>query len=273
MLNFRARISSLRDVFRHPNWRGFCPLCEAPARFIAYSDWHRDDLRCTTCRSLPRERALMCVIAAVRPDWRQLAIHESSPGSEGLSAKLKRECPGYVATQYDRSIPFGERHPFGHRSEDLEAQTFADATFDLVLTQDVFEHLFHPEDAIREIARTLKPGGAYLMTVPITNKERPTARRASLVDGETVHHSPPQHHGNPIDPNGSLVTIDWGYDIAAILSEASGMATTIETFDDRSRGLQAEYLDVVVCRRLNDAPSGPGRGMQGRQPPVVGTQP
>jgi SAM-dependent methyltransferase len=215
----------------------------------------------------------MCAIAAIQPDWRRLAIHESSPGQGGLSAKLQRECPLYVASQYDRSIRFGERHPFGHRSEDLEAQTFGDASFDLVVTQDVFEHLFRPDEAIREIARTLKPGGAYLMTVPLVGKEQPTTRRASLIGGEVVHHLEPQHHGNPIDPNGSLVTIDWGYDIAAILSEASGMPTTIESFDDPRRGLQAEYLDVVVCRKP-DAPNWKpvDRGLEEGLQPLAGNR-
>jgi SAM-dependent methyltransferase len=249
MFGLSAQVRTVRDALRHPSWRGFCPVCEAPARFIAYSDWLRDALLCSRCRSLPRERALMSVIDAVRPDWRKVAIHESSPGPGGLSAKLKRECPGYVASQYDLSIAFGAQHPYGHRSENLEAQTFADESFDLVVTQDVFEHLFHPEAAIREIARTLKPGGAYVMTVPILNKERPTERRASLVEGEVVHHAPPVHHGNPIDPNGSLVTVDWGYDIADALAEASGLAVTIEAFDDAKRGMTAEYMDVVICRK------------------------
>ncbi|WP_371419407.1 methyltransferase domain-containing protein [Bradyrhizobium sp. CCBAU 051011] len=35
---------------------------------------------------------------------------------------------------------------------------FADDTFDLVITQDVFEHIFRPDLAISDIARTLKIG-------------------------------------------------------------------------------------------------------------------
>jgi SAM-dependent methyltransferase len=249
MFAIPARLRSLWDASRRPGWRGWCPVCEASARFVAYSDWFRDDLRCNGCGSIPRERALMRVLGAVRPDWREAAIHESSPGQGGLSAKLRRECPGYVESQFDTAIPFGASSPKGYRSETLEAQTFPDETFDIVITQDVFEHLFDPEAAIREIARTLKPGGACLMTVPLVNKERPAERRASLEGGEVVHHAPPVHHGNPIDPEGALVTIDWGYDIAEALASSSGMATTIECLDDHSQGIEAEYLDVVICRK------------------------
>jgi SAM-dependent methyltransferase len=249
MLAIPARLRSLWDRYGRPGWRGWCPICEGPTRFVAYGDWHRDDLRCIRCASIPRERALMRLIDAVRPDWRDGAIHESSPRIGGLSAKLRRECLGYVESQFDAETPLGALSARGYRSEDLERQTFADGIFDLVITQDVFEHLFDPKAAIREIARTLRPGGAYLMTVPLVNKERPTAWRASLENGAVAHHAPPQHHGSPIDPNGSLVTVDWGYDIAQTLAEASGMATTIECLEDRSQGIQAEYLDVVICRK------------------------
>jgi hypothetical protein len=59
------------------------------------------------------------------PDWRRLRIHESSPEIRGLSAKLARECPGYVASQYDPTTTFGTLEPVGRwRSEDLERQSF-----------------------------------------------------------------------------------------------------------------------------------------------------
>jgi len=231
---------------RLPNWSGWCPICEAPARFYALGDWYRDQLRCDGCGSIPRERALMAVIAEHFPKWRELKIHESSPGKRGVSRKLQAECPGYVASQYDTSLPAGARHPDGYLCENLESQTFLDHAFDLVVTQDVFEHVFRPDLAIREIGRTLKPGGAYVMTAPLVNKAHASRRRASLDHGEVVHHEEPQFHGNPIDPNGSLVTVDWGYDIAEFLTQHSGMPTTLFSFDDLSRGLRAEYLEVIV---------------------------
>jgi len=38
--------------------------------------------------------------------------------------------------------------------------------FDLVITQDFFEHVLRPAKAFAEIARTLKPGGALIYAVP-----------------------------------------------------------------------------------------------------------
>ena len=43
---------------------------------------------------------------------------------------------------------------------------FADASFDAVLCSQVFEHVFTPEDFLREINRVLRPGGYLVLTVP-----------------------------------------------------------------------------------------------------------
>ena len=132
----------------------------------------------------------------------------------GLSAKLAAECPGYVATHHDPSIPFGSRHPVGgHRCEDLERLTFATASFDVVITQDVFEHVFDADAAFREVQRTLRAGGAHLFTVPLVRGTQPSRQRAVRGAEGIRHLEPPQYHGNPMSEDGSLVTWDWGHDI------------------------------------------------------------
>lgn len=256
---------------------GFCPVCEQASTFRAHSPtaafgpgdpWLRDHFLCLSCNALPRERALFAVLAQLRPDWRRLAVHESSPGTVA-SQRLADQAPGYLASQYDPTVPWGSRHPQGGwRSENLEAQTFADASFDLVITQDVMEHVFAPDLALCEIARTLKPGGLHICTVPIVNKEKPSVRRAGRRrDGTIEHFLEPIFHDNPMDPNGSLVTIDWGYDIAAWWDRASGMSTTIWSIEDMDRGISGEYIEVLVSRKLGipdlsgDAPPIRRRGL------------
>ena len=232
------------------SWPGVCPICEKPVRFFAKHSWYRDWLLCGSCGSVPRERALMSVLKMLYPEWRGLSIHESSPSGRGASVMLRRECPSYLASQYDLAIPFGGMHSTGwYRSEDLEQQTLPDEAFDIVVTQDVFEHLFHPDRAIQEIARTLRPGGAHIMTVPIVNKSDPSHRRASIADGQVVHRMEAQYHGNPMSADGSLVTVDWGYDIADYLAHHSGLSTVLFHLDDLSQGIRAEYIEVVVSRK------------------------
>src|SRR5690349_21616709 len=80
-----------------PRWTGYCPICERETRFLALGNYYRDQLICRSCRSIPRERALIRVIEQLYPQWRTLRIHESSPAAGGASLKLKQECVGYTA--------------------------------------------------------------------------------------------------------------------------------------------------------------------------------
>lgn len=43
---------------------------------------------------------------------------------------------------------------------------FADATFDAVLCSQVLEHVFTPEEFLREVRRVLRPGGRLLLATP-----------------------------------------------------------------------------------------------------------
>jgi LPS sulfotransferase NodH len=243
---------------------GRCPICEREVRFLATSDkpmpaqlhgrWFRNELRCSHCKSPPRERAIAQVLEEARPGWRGLAIHESSPGGWAFSAKLRRECAGYVPTQFDPSFPFGQMHPSGRwRNETLEAQTFADESFDIVIAQDVFEHLFDPARAAAEIARTLRPGGLCLMTVPVVRRHEPSQRRAALVAGELRHLLPEQYHGNPVGDGRSLVTVDWGYDIGPYLSAASGLNFALLVLDDMRIGVR-DWANVVLAGAKSPLP-------------------
>lgn len=229
---------------------GYCPICAAPTRFSAERIWFRDYLRCERCGSIPRERALFAVVEMYYPHWRELPMHESSPGSRGASPKFAAESTSYVPTHFYPNLELGKSDSQGRvRNENLEAQTFPDESFDLVITQDVFEHLFHPDRAIAEIGRTLRPGGAHICTVPITRKAQPSVRRASIEGNEIVHHLEPQYHGNPISQDGSLVTVDWGYDITGYLAKHSGLEVTTVFIDDIDRGIRAEFIEVLVCRK------------------------
>lgn len=228
--------------------KGYCPCCDKKVVFavLNFNPWLRDYFRCTNCFSIPRERALMVIIDKYYPDWRNLSIHESSPGHKGTSAKLKKYCAAYVPSQYYPNQPLGTIID-SNKNEDLENLTFSDESFDLVITQDVMEHVYEPEKAFQEIARTLKKGGAHIFTTPLINKHKPTEKWAVKgTDGKPVFLHTPEYHGNPVNDEGSPVTMHWGFDIVEHIKEATGMKSVIEYIDDLNMGIRAEYIEVVV---------------------------
>jgi SAM-dependent methyltransferase len=213
--------------------KGKCPICEQEVEFYSDHEWFRDHYQCSRCHSIPRERALIVALEMFYPNWRSLNVHESSPSGRGVSLKLKNECPGYVASHFYPDFPLGAKHPDGFWCENLENLTLRDESLDLFITQDVMEHVLNPSVAFREIARTLKRGGAHICTVPMVNKSRPSHLRAKTGDqGAIVYLSEPQYHGNPFDPQGSLVCTDWGYDICDFIFKASDLYTTMVYIDD-----------------------------------------
>jgi SAM-dependent methyltransferase len=132
---------------------------------------------------------------------------------------------------------------------------------DIFITQDVLEHVFHPERAIAEIHRVLKPGGAHVFTAPKHKGLAETVQRAAIdATGEVQYLLPAEYHGNPIGDNKALVTYDYGHDFERLLSIWSG--TTVRVFHtvDRGRGIDAEFNEVFViakqgARHENEAPA------------------
>lgn len=221
--------------------QGYCPICEAPAQFIAEQAWLRDYYLCVVCRSIPRQRALVHLLNQLRPDWKILHIHESSPSLWFF----RDHCSNYSFSYYfDDITPGTSRH--GARCENLEQLTFPDQTFDLVITQDVLEHLFEPDRALAEISRVLRPGGMHIFTTPRHKDLLQSRPRARFENGCVLHTLEAIYHGNPISTEGSLVTWDYGVNFIELAEHWSGYQTSVYVLHDRRLGLDGEFMDVFV---------------------------
>lgn len=229
---------------------GYCNCCDRKVNFIATDSWLRDSFKCDNCSCIPRERALMQAIIDNYPNWKDLQIHESSPGKRGHSVRLTNECKNYFTSQYfpDEDSGITIR---GFQNENLEKQTFADSIFDLVVTADVMEHVYDSESVFKEIHRTLKPGGAHIFSVPLINRFEPTQQWAKKgSDGNPVFLFEPEWHGNPVDKKGSPVTWHWGYDIIDHISQWTGAQCKIIYYDNLDLGIRAEFREIIIAKKL-----------------------
>lgn len=230
---------------------GYCPVCEKETIFLAREYGLRDHYRCIRCGCIPRNRAIIKILQSLRPNWRTLTIHESSPTHGYISEKFKSECDNYTFSYYDEKNELGEMYKNDKRysNQNLEEMTFENNSFDVFITSDVFEHILNPWKAFNEINRVLRHNGIHIFTTPLYPFIR-TRSRIRITDKEVVNVLPPIYHGNPISQKGSLVTYDWGGDIVEKIYKNSGMKSEIYQFqcteENYKMGLEGDFLFVIV---------------------------
>ncbi len=211
---------------------GFCFVCGVPSVFpmdaehswmeggVRRLNW-RERLICPTCGLNCRMRAGLHLIDLVLKPGQGSAIYATEQLTAFFS-HLQKRYPWAVGSEYlGPDFPRGALDERGLRHETVEDLSFGDATLDLLITEDVMEHVAEPVRALQEFSRVLKPGGVLLLSVPFDERRRTTVRRASRqADGTVVHHLPPAYHVDPLDPQGCLVFSDFGWDLLEMLAHA-----------------------------------------------------
>jgi SAM-dependent methyltransferase len=117
---------------------------------------------------LSRNRAVLVLLEQLYGSLEQLGQQDIYlvEALTGFALWLRRQLgeERLICSEYlnDAEGSFGE---IPH--QDLCALTFAEASFDLVLCNELFEHVQHLDRAFAEIARVLRPGGRLLATCPL----------------------------------------------------------------------------------------------------------
>lgn len=202
-------------------YNGFCWCCGGHAQMVfdrKYAapgtvNW-RERLVCTGCNLNSRLRlALQVFEDRLGPEKgaRVYLTEHLTP----FARMLERRGWAPVTSEYLAGTPLGTEDTRGIRSEDLTRLTFPDASFDAVLSFDVFEHIPDYRSALREVFRVLRPGGRALLSFPFASGRDDNLVRATLgEDGNAIHHLPAEYHGDPVDPTkGVLCYYHFGWQI------------------------------------------------------------
>lgn len=194
----------------------------------------REGSRCAWCGTTLRSSGLAgAIVAAVNAaagtqathlaalfrDRRARALAIAEINSAGNLHRYLARCPGLRHSEFgSKTLP----------SENLMALSYADRSFDLVVTSEVLEHVPDAQRALAEIRRVLKPGAAHVFTVPVV-ADRVSRRRARLAaDGAIVHLLPPSHHGTAqTEQNDFLVFHEFGSDFEALCRDAGFELTVL----------------------------------------------
>jgi SAM-dependent methyltransferase len=225
-LSYRARAAiSMLDPAALAIGRFLCPLCRGTVLVRLARSEH--GVRCLRCGASPIALSLAQVLLAERPGFRRERVYELS--SRGpLFVFLRREVADLTFSEYFDDVPPGETRN-GVQCQDVERLTYPGASFDLVTSTEVFEHVPHDRAGFAEVRRVLRPGGAYIFTVPLYEADT-TVERADLRDGKCVHLLPPEYHDDRIRGRGTVLAYrNYGRDITDRLRAAGFTSARIET--------------------------------------------
>jgi GT2 family glycosyltransferase/SAM-dependent methyltransferase len=254
---------------------GRCLVCGRDTDFV-YDDpsaW-REQLACLLCRTTSRYRSIARGLLE--------AIREITGIEAASLAELPRQKAGPPLAIYDTQLPFAHmasaypvpdmlgrcswidlelstwkrRKKLGRRlgprttNQNLERLTFADGSFDIVVTSDVMEHVRLEDRAHREIYRILRPGGFYVFTVPHL-RDRETIVRVQITDPEDPskdrHLLEPEYHGDANDSEGSVLAYrNFGIDLDRNL-EALGFDVSYHRSDLERFGILG--TELFLARR------------------------
>lgn len=246
-------VRSLPGVFEPDEYEGACALCGERQVFQRMARAIRETYSCMRCGASLRERAQAeALLGAVAPqgvetldalvktnDFRHLRIYE--PGTTGAFRKFFQGLSGYTQSVYtsgEDSSPEFERY----RQENLEALSFEDASFDIIMTSDIMEHVRRPDLAFKEQHRVLSRTGILIFTIPFQKPYREfTLKRVETSGDVDIYIQPKIYHG---DGRGgrSLVYNDFGLDLIESLEtigfdvsivnpqHASDLASRVATF-------------------------------------------
>lgn len=116
--------------------------------------------------NLEANLAFLAASCALRPD---VHILEIGSGTGTLLSKLTRQGYAVQGVERDPALIAESRRWFGElpiqRVEGTDLP-FADRSFDIVMSFDVFEHISDSDAHLREVRRVLRPGGQYLLQTP-----------------------------------------------------------------------------------------------------------
>lgn len=222
---------------------GFCVPCNKNVSFLVdmqsggqrhahgwIPNW-RERLECPFCRMNNRQRLIAALLKQALSDeqGKQVYLMEQvTPIYNWASTTFENH--KIIGSEY-----LGHEYPGGTvikgiRHEDVESLSFADGQIDLIVSNDVFEHVPNPAKAFAECARVLKAGGVMLATIPFHSDSDVSVIRARLSNGQLEHALPPAFHGNPVSADGSLVFTDFGWDLLIMMKEAGFSDVTVDVY-------------------------------------------
>ena len=213
---------------------GFCDVCGKATRFRM--DWfnlyehpvygktpcYRERMICSICEMNNRLRFVASYLINLvnnSKDINDIYLYEQiSPFFRHISNFLSNK--NVFGSEYlGNNIKSGEIIN-GIRHEDALALSLASNSIDVIVSNDVYEHVPDIARTFSEASRVLRDNGRLILAIPFQTSEISSRKRAEA-DGEKINYlEPARYHGNPLSEQGALVFYDFGWDIIQLCKDA-----------------------------------------------------
>lgn len=243
-----AAKKALKNIDNHQF--GKCNICGKYTIFVCIDALvARNNMYCPFCRSSSRKRHVAKVLlnevipqaVAINDIPRVGKYHIYNADVNDAFSLALDKYNLYTCSSFTPGVAAGTEVSPRVFCENLENLSFADKSFDIVITEDIFEHLRNHERGFKEVHRVLKDGGYHIFTVPC-RFDRPTLVRVDTSGEQDVHLLPPEYHGDKI--RGKILAYrTFGIDIFALLATI-GFETQVDfsNYLDRKFGIFDSYV-------------------------------
>lgn len=127
-------------------------------------------------------------------------------GSTGYVHEAMKTCNHYIASEYYDNVRSGEiNETTGIMCVDLQNMPFDDDSLEVVISEDVLEHVWNIEKAMNEVYRCLKNGGRHYFTIPLSEGINTKCR---------IENPNKVYHLDPLRSEGAFVASEFGLDFA-----------------------------------------------------------
>ncbi len=251
--SYQMKIETLKKIIKYLPFHkiGKCPICGNTSIFFALETvaTARNHMGCMHCWSSSRKRH---VAKAIIEHYRlgptikgacgsNIRIYNTS--SNDVFSSVWKNYVDYYCSDFIPGVAAGTSRGERVSCENLESLSFLNDFFDLVITEDVFEHIRDDTKAFLEIYRVLKPGGTHIFTVPFLF-DRPTLTRIDTSSGEDIMLLPPEYHGDPV--RGQILAYrTYGIDLFSKLAELGfNTSVVMSQYADLRYGIVNSYLFI-----------------------------
>jgi len=238
---------------------GKCNVCGNYTIFLCQfgPDAAREYMHCPFCISSSRKRhvALVVINHLPPPPPRNKTIKKIAKlttldiynTDRNVWEKYFKNNDHYKSSIFTDEYPFGTEIEKNVFCQDLEALTFNDESFDIVITEDVFEHIRNYKKGFNEIYRVLRKGGIHVFTIPFLFNQETIVRVDTSTEND-INLLPPEYHIDRI--RGKIIAYrTFGIDLFQILSDI-GFSTTVNnsTLEDSRYGIYNS--SVFVSKKM-----------------------